>query len=107
LLKDTLQKSCWRQSESLQRVMRCCTSVTRRLISEFSKREVKGSASTNVIETLTEREREVFALVAEGRSNGEIADELHMSTPTAKTHVSRILMKLNARGPCPVSCDCV
>jgi DNA-binding NarL/FixJ family response regulator len=72
-------------------------SVTRRLISEFSKREVKDSGSTNVTETLTEREREVFALVAEGNSNREIADVLHMSTPTAKTHVSRILMKLNAR----------
>ena len=72
-------------------------SVTRRLISEFSKREVNVSGATNVTATLTEREREVFALVAEGKSNREIADELHMSTPTAKTHVSRVLMKLNAR----------
>ena len=72
-------------------------SVTRRLISEFSKREVKVPGSTDVTDTLTEREREVFALVAEGRSNREIADELHMSTPTAKTHVSSILMKVGAR----------
>jgi DNA-binding NarL/FixJ family response regulator len=72
-------------------------SVTRRLISDFATREVKASSSTKVIDTLTEREREVFALVAEGKSNQELANELHMSTATAKTHVSRVLMKLNAR----------
>jgi DNA-binding NarL/FixJ family response regulator len=72
-------------------------SVTRRLISDFAKSEVKASASTKYIDTLTDREREVFALVAEGKSNQELANELHMSTATAKTHVSRVLMKLNAR----------
>jgi DNA-binding NarL/FixJ family response regulator len=72
-------------------------SVTRRLISDFAKREIKASGSTKAIDTLTEREREVFALVAEGKSNQELANELHMSTATAKTHVSRVLMKLNAR----------
>ena len=72
-------------------------SVTRRLISEFAKREVESSVSVDVTHELTDREREVFALVAEGKSNKEIADELHMSTPTTKTHVSHVLMKLNAR----------
>jgi len=46
---------------------------------------------------LTEREREVLALVADGLSNSEIAQTLHVSLPTAKTHVSRILTKLGAR----------
>jgi DNA-binding NarL/FixJ family response regulator len=74
-------------------------SVTRRLIAEFAHREVTPSAasSTDVLEALTDREREVFALVAQGMSNQELADQLHMSAATAKTHVSRILMKLDAR----------
>ena len=46
---------------------------------------------------LTEREREVLALVAQGLSNAELAQTLHVSLPTAKTHVSRILTKLGAR----------
>jgi DNA-binding NarL/FixJ family response regulator len=63
-------------------------SVTRRLISDFA---------THEIDSLTEREREVFTLVSEGKSNQELASALHMSTATAKTHVSHVLMKLNAR----------
>ena len=46
---------------------------------------------------LTEREREVLALVARGLSNAELTQMLHVSMPTAKTHVSRILTKLGAR----------
>ncbi len=46
---------------------------------------------------LTEREREVLALVAQGLSNAELAQTLHVTLPTAKTHVSRILTKLGAR----------
>lgn len=46
---------------------------------------------------LTEREREVFALVAAGKSNAEIAQELYMAGPTVKTHVGRILAKLEVR----------
>jgi len=72
-------------------------SVTRRLIADFSSREVKSSRSTEILDSLTVREREVFALVARGMSNQELAEELHMSAATAKTHVSRVLMKLDAR----------
>ena len=50
-----------------------------------------------MLASLTPREQEVLVLVARGRSNAEIADELHMSAATAKTHVSRILTKLGAR----------
>ena len=48
------------------------------------------------LELLTEREREVLLLVARGRSNQEIADELVISPLTAKTHVNRIMSKLHA-----------
>lgn len=72
-------------------------SVTRRLIAEFSSREARPPRPTEVLDTLTVREREVFAWVAKGMSNQELAEELHMSAATAKTHVSRVLMKLNAR----------
>jgi DNA-binding NarL/FixJ family response regulator len=72
-------------------------SVTRRLISDFASREVRPAGSADVLDSLTDREREVFGLVAKGMSNQEVADELHMSAATAKTHVSRLLMKLDAR----------
>jgi len=73
-------------------------SVTRRLISEFVGRDrAAPKPSLSVLEVLTAREREVLALVARGLSNAELAEELCMSTATAKTHVSRVLMKLGAR----------
>ncbi|HET6965413.1 MAG TPA: response regulator transcription factor [Acidimicrobiales bacterium] len=73
-------------------------SVTRRLIEEVSSRPGRsaGLAST-VLDGLTDREREVLALVAGGLTNDEIAAELYLSPLTAKTHVSRILNKLGAR----------
>jgi DNA-binding NarL/FixJ family response regulator len=49
------------------------------------------------LEPLTEREREVVSLVARGLSNAEIGQELYISPATAKTHVSRAMMKLAAR----------
>ncbi|HEX4787571.1 MAG TPA: response regulator transcription factor [Actinospica sp.] len=79
--------------------------VTRRVIAEFAARSrgpVSGAGGTapfgaKRLERLTEREREVMALVAEGLSNEEIAARLFLSPLTAKTHVSRAMVKLGAR----------
>jgi DNA-binding NarL/FixJ family response regulator len=72
--------------------------VTRRLIEEFATRaRTPGPATGPGLDVLTEREREVVALVAEGLSNDEIAARLYLSSATAKTHVSRAMGKLNAR----------
>lgn len=71
-------------------------SVTGRLIREFVDR-VPGDRPPPNLERLTEREREVMALVAEGLSNAEIAERLFLSPLTAKTHVSRAMVKLHAR----------
>lgn len=71
--------------------------MTRRLIQEFAKRPETKRADPAILEVLTEREREILEQVARGLSNNEIADELHISPSTAKTHVSRVLMKLDAR----------
>jgi len=72
-------------------------SVTRRLIEEFATRPDPHRTPPAALEVLTEREREVLSLVARGLSNGEIAMELFISPATAKTHVSRVMMKLGAR----------
>ncbi|HYU39108.1 MAG TPA: response regulator transcription factor [Acidimicrobiia bacterium] len=71
-------------------------SVTRRLIAEFAIR-AKEPARAPELDHLTDREREVMALVSEGLTNDEIAERLFMSPATAKTHVSRAMIKLNAR----------
>jgi DNA-binding NarL/FixJ family response regulator len=72
-------------------------SVTRRLIERFVSRPEPSVRSQDSLAALTSREREVLALVARGRSNAELAGELSMSPATAKTHVSRLLTKLDAR----------
>ena len=72
-------------------------SVTRRLISEFSRRSSHERPAPGVMEKLTEREREVVTQIARGMSNAEIANELFVSETTIKTHVSAILMKLDLR----------
>jgi DNA-binding NarL/FixJ family response regulator len=73
-------------------------SVTRRLIDTYVSRPRRSAAiDPDGLEELTTREREVFGLVAEGLTNAEIAQTLQLSPLTAKTHVSRILMKLGAR----------
>lgn len=69
-------------------------SITRRLIDEFVARP-RGTSTP--LEPLTNREREVVALAARGLSNDEIAAEMVISPATAKTHVSRAMVKLNAR----------
>jgi DNA-binding NarL/FixJ family response regulator len=70
--------------------------VTRRLIGEFANK-TRESRPTPALDVLTDREREVMALVAEGLTNDEIAERLYVSPTTAKTHVSRAMVKLGAR----------
>jgi len=71
-------------------------SVTRRLIREFVLQPGRHRPPPEALDELTEREREVLALVAQGLSNQEIAERLVISPATAKTHVSRTMMKLHA-----------
>jgi DNA-binding NarL/FixJ family response regulator len=72
--------------------------VTRRLIAEFANRPEPSQRPFTQLDGLTDREREVLTLVARGLSNTEIAEHAHISLATAKTHVSHLLTKLNARG---------
>jgi DNA-binding NarL/FixJ family response regulator len=72
-------------------------SVTRRLIAEFCARPVRPELVPPQMAALTEREREIVALVAQGLTNDEIAVELVLSPATARTHVSRAMVKLQAR----------
>ncbi|WP_432143241.1 response regulator [Streptomyces sp. bgisy084] len=97
LVKDT-------EPEELLRAVRAVVAgdallspgVTRRLIAEFAARS-KEPAAADALSALTEREREVMALVGIGLSNEEIARRLVVSPLTAKTHVSRTMVKLGAR----------
>jgi DNA-binding NarL/FixJ family response regulator len=70
--------------------------VTRRLIERVSG-GLRPAPDSALLEQLTEREREVLALVAHGLTNTEIGERLYLSPLTAKTHVSRIMTKLDAR----------
>jgi len=97
LVKDT-------EPEELLRAVRAVVagdallspSVTRRLIEEFATR-AKDPGRVPGLSGLTEREREVMALVGQGCSNDEIGERLIMSSATARTHVSRAMVKLGAR----------
>jgi DNA-binding NarL/FixJ family response regulator len=71
--------------------------ITRRLIEEFARRPEPAAVPPSALAALTDRELEVLALVARGLSNAEIAGRLQVSAATAKTHVSRVLAKLQAR----------
>jgi DNA-binding NarL/FixJ family response regulator len=72
--------------------------VTRRLIAEFAARPARApKADPAVLETLTRREREVLSCLGEGLSNAGIAERLDMAEATVKTHVSRLLAKLELR----------
>ena len=71
--------------------------VTQRLIAHFTGRTTATAKTPWGLDELTDRERQVLVLVARGLSNAELAEALHVSLPTAKTHVSRILTKLGAR----------
>jgi DNA-binding NarL/FixJ family response regulator len=70
--------------------------ATRRLVEEFASRATPADRSPS-LDFLTDREREVMALVAAGLTNDEIAEKLYISPTTAKTHVSRAMIKLGAR----------
>ena len=71
--------------------------ITRRLISQFTARRTASETAEERLAVLTEREREVVALVGQGMSNDEIGAELFLSPATARTHVSRAMVKLGAR----------
>ena len=71
-------------------------SVTGRLLATFSDKHAR-SAPVEPIDPLTEREEEVLVTVARGRTNAEIASELHISLSTAKTHLASLMTKLGAR----------
>lgn len=72
-------------------------SVTRRLIAEFLSQPERRSPNAATLDVLTDRERQVMALVAVGRSNTDIAGQLYLSPATVKTHVNRAMTKLGAR----------
>ena len=72
-------------------------SVTRRLIEEFAARPARPQLAPPAMSGLTDREAEVVGLVAHGLTNDEIAAELHVSPATARTHVSRAMVKVKAR----------
>jgi len=72
-------------------------SVTRRLITKFAASPEQPGSFPEQLDALTEREREIMALVAKGLSNDQIAELLTISPATAKTHVSRAMVKLGAR----------
>jgi DNA-binding NarL/FixJ family response regulator len=72
-------------------------SVTRRLIAEFGRKVGKRKPKVARLDALSESEREVLGLIAEGLSNTEIAQRLHLGETTVKTHVGHILTKLDLR----------
>src|SRR5699024_9388796 len=69
--------------------------VTRRVIERFAGSDVRWD--TSAVDDLTDRERDVLSHMAKGRSNAEIAAVLFLGEATVKTHVSRVLMKLDVR----------
>jgi DNA-binding NarL/FixJ family response regulator len=97
LLKDTEPAELVRAVETLARGEALVSpTVTRRLIAELASRPEPAAASSDLLDELTAREREVLALVGHGLCNDEIAEHLVVSLATAKTHVSRAMAKLHA-----------
>jgi DNA-binding NarL/FixJ family response regulator len=97
LLKDTEPAELVRAVETLARGEALLSpSLTRRLIAELASRPEPASPGPDLFDELTAREREVVALVGHGLGNDEIAEHLVVSRATAKTHVSRAMVKLHA-----------
>ena len=71
-------------------------SITRRLVETFVESRTRRVHSETSLSVLTEREREILALVARGLTNDDIASDLVISPATVKTHVARIMSKLGA-----------
>lgn len=71
--------------------------ITRRLIAQFAASRTAHQVAEERLAVLTQREREVLALVGQGLSNDEIGAQLHLSPATARTHVSHAMVKLGAR----------
>jgi DNA-binding NarL/FixJ family response regulator len=71
--------------------------ITRRLVDRYARPHQSGARTTSKLGALTRREEEVLLHVARGRSNAEIASDMYLSEATVKTHVSRILAKLELR----------
>jgi DNA-binding NarL/FixJ family response regulator len=97
-LKDIAPNELLRAVKALARGdAQLSPSLTRRLLSELAARPEPSAPNSALLEELTAREREVVVLVALGLSNDEIAERLVVSRTTAKTHVSRVMLKLGAR----------
>jgi DNA-binding NarL/FixJ family response regulator len=73
------------------------TAVTRRLVEEFARTAPASVPAPRELDLLTEREREVLVLMAQGRSNAEIAAQMRIAPATVKTHVVHVLEKLHLR----------
>lgn len=71
--------------------------VTRRLIAEFIRQPASARRPARTLAGITDREREVLTLIARGLANSEIEHHLHLSRGTVKTHIGRLLAKLDAR----------
>jgi DNA-binding NarL/FixJ family response regulator len=98
LLKDTDPAELVRAVDALaQGGALLSPSLTRRLISELASRPAPVCHDSELLEELSAREREVMALVGHGLTNSEIAERLVVSPATAKTHVSRAMVKLGVR----------
>jgi DNA-binding NarL/FixJ family response regulator len=72
-------------------------SVTRRLIAEFARRPEPARGPGRALDGITSRERDILTLIGRGLSNDEIAQHLHISRATVRTHVGHLLTKLHAR----------
>jgi DNA-binding NarL/FixJ family response regulator len=98
VLQDTAPNELVRAVKALARGdAQLSPSLTRRLLSELAARPEPSAPNSALLEELTAREREVVVLVALGLSNDEISERLVVSRTTAKTHVSRVMLKLGAR----------